>query len=216
MNYLDIVNNVLRRLREDQVSSLYQNSQSTVVAALVNDAKRMVENSHDWSALRTDLSVGTSSGVTTYSLTGSGNRATILDVRDTTNNAMLRQVSGNYIRRQELVDSNPGLTRPTYYAFDGVDSSGDSQIKFWPTPDNNYVIKAHVILRTADLEAEGDTVSIPAQPIMLMAHAMAAQERGDVSSTDIQSLFTLANKSIGEHIMLDAGKNPEEMVWYPV
>jgi hypothetical protein len=129
---------------------------------------------------------------------------------------MLRQVSAAYIRRQELIQDNPGLTRPTYYAFDGIDASGDSILKLHPTPDALYQIKVHCIQRQADLEAEGDKLNIPYQPVMLLAHAMAAQERGDVSSSDIQALYTIAMKSLGEYVMLDAGKNPEEMIWYPV
>ena len=215
MDYLDLVNNVLRRLREPTVSSLYENAQSSVIADIVNDAKRQVEDAHDWSALRQDLTFATIDGQLSYRLNGSQNRATIIDVRDTTNNAMLSMVSSAYIRRQELI-SNPGTTRPTYYALDGVHSSGDSNIKLWPVPNGAYLIKAFCVLRTDNLTAEGSTTAVPNQPIILLAYAMAAQERGDVDGADIQTLFGFAKKSLGEAIMYDAAKNPDEQIWYGV
>ena len=53
MTYLNLVNNVLRRLREDEVSSVTDNTYSKMVGDFVNDAKKMVEDAWDWSALRT-------------------------------------------------------------------------------------------------------------------------------------------------------------------
>ena len=42
MTYLQLVNSVLRRLREDQVSTVEQNSYSILVGELVNEAKEIV------------------------------------------------------------------------------------------------------------------------------------------------------------------------------
>ena len=40
--YLDLVNDVLVRLREAQVSSVSQNGYSSLIGALINDAKREI------------------------------------------------------------------------------------------------------------------------------------------------------------------------------
>lgn len=215
MNYIDIVNSVLRRMREDTVSSLYENRKSSVVAELVNDAKRNVENSHNWTALRKDLTIATAANIGSYRLVGSSNRATILDVRNETSSNVLRQVPAEWVRRQQLINTSSGLTKPSYWASDGVHSSGDTLIRFWPTPNDVYVIKAFCIIRTPDLEAEGDTLTIPHQPVLTLATAMAIQERGGVDSIEIQTAFALAQKSLGEHVMLDSGMNPDEMIWRP-
>lgn len=215
MNYLDIVNSVLRRMRQNTVSSLYENRQSAVIAEFVNDAKRECDDAHDWSAYRTDLTIGTSDGINTYELTGSENRATIIDVRNTTQKCMINPVSSAYIRRQSLV-SDLGSSQPTYYALEGVASNGNTQMKFWPTPDDTYIIKVHCVLRPGELEAEGDTLTIPSKPVVLMAWALASQERGDVDAGDLQSLFQLAKNALADAIMYDAAKNPDEQIWYPV
>ena len=52
MNYLTLVNNVLRRLREDSVLSVTETTYSTLIGDILNDAKNIVEHSWDWSALR--------------------------------------------------------------------------------------------------------------------------------------------------------------------
>ena len=214
MNYIDIVNSVHRRIRERQVTSLFENPQSSVVAELVNDAKRYVENAHDWTALRQSIIVTTADGVGSYSLPGTGNRATIKDVRETTQGSVIQQVSAAWVRRQEVI-SDLIVSRPSYWASDGVDASGDAKVKFWPTPNGIYTMDIFAVVRTPDLVAEGDVVTIPSQPILLMATAIAIQERGGADSIETQSAYTLAQKSLGEHVMLDAALNPEEQIWYP-
>jgi len=84
MTYLDLINNVLRRLREDTVTTANATDYSSLIGDLVNDAKRVVEDAFDWTALRESITVNTVSGTDTYSLTGSGDLAVIKDVMNTT------------------------------------------------------------------------------------------------------------------------------------
>jgi hypothetical protein len=55
MTYLQAVNKVLKRLRENTVNSVDETLYSRLVGEFVNDANRMVEDSWDWSALRTTV-----------------------------------------------------------------------------------------------------------------------------------------------------------------
>ena len=80
MTYLQLVNSVLRRLREDEVTTVAQTSYSKLIGEFVNDAKRTVEDSYDWTALRTTLTVSTTADTFNYVLTGSQNRMKLLDV----------------------------------------------------------------------------------------------------------------------------------------
>ncbi len=65
--YLSLVNSVLRRLREDEVSGVTNTAYSKMVGDFVNDAKTQVANAHDWSTLRTTVVVPTVEGTTEYS-----------------------------------------------------------------------------------------------------------------------------------------------------
>ena len=49
MTYLDAINRVLRRLREDEVSSVTSTAYSKLIGDYVNDAVRLVEDAWDWS-----------------------------------------------------------------------------------------------------------------------------------------------------------------------
>ncbi|MGB1305900.1 hypothetical protein, partial [Pseudoalteromonas marina] len=90
MTYLQLVNSVLRRLREDEVTSVSQNSYSKLIGEFVNDAKRSVEDSYDWTALRTTLTVTTDDTTFNYVLTGSQNRMKLLDVINDTSDFFMQ------------------------------------------------------------------------------------------------------------------------------
>ena len=90
MTYLDIVNNILKRLRERTVSTVNESSYSSLIAVIVNDAKESVENAWNWSALRTTLSATTTSGIFNYELNGSLNSLTVLDATNVTDNFFFR------------------------------------------------------------------------------------------------------------------------------
>lgn len=63
MTYLDLVNNVLRRMREEEVSTVSESTYSKMVGDFVNDSKKLVETSWDWSALRTTLTIETTENI---------------------------------------------------------------------------------------------------------------------------------------------------------
>ena len=52
MTYIEIVNSVLVRLREEKVDAVNENEYSSLIGQLVNVAKRDVENAFNWEALR--------------------------------------------------------------------------------------------------------------------------------------------------------------------
>lgn len=89
MTYLQLVNKVLTRLREENVSTVGQSTYSALIGEFVNDAKQFVEDAWDWSALRTTLTLTTAADIFNYNLTGSGNRIEILDVVNDTSNFFL-------------------------------------------------------------------------------------------------------------------------------
>ena len=68
MTYLQLVNNILKRLREDEVGSVNENHYSKLVGAFVNDAKRAVEDSWQWHSLLEAVTVTTEAGTASYDL----------------------------------------------------------------------------------------------------------------------------------------------------
>jgi len=179
----------------------------------VNDAKKLVEDAWDWSALRTTLTVTTSADVFNYVLTGSQNKIKILNAINDTSNLHLQYQTQVWFDDKYLI-SEPVSGAPEYYTFNGVNSSGDTQIDVYPKPDGVYTLRFNCTLRNDDLTADTDNMLIPAQPVIHMAIAMLARERGETGATSAPEYFGIADKYLSDAIALDAQKHPEETIFY--
>jgi hypothetical protein len=212
MTYLEIVNRVLRRLREQQVDSISANSYSTLIADLVNEVKRDIENSWNWSALRTTLTATTTSDLFNYVLTGTGTRFRVLDVINDTSNTYLENRPGTWFDRQFLM-ATVQKASPAYYNFNGVNVNGDTQVDIFPIPDGVYDLRFNVILPQADLTLATDKLLIPSALVIEGTIARAISERGEDGG--FQEQEQRFRTLLADYIAIEAGHRPEETVWYP-
>ena len=213
MTYLDLVNNVLRRLREDTVSSVDNDTYSTMVGDFVNDAKEMVEAAWDWSSLRTRLTITTAADDYTYSLTGTGDKGKLLNLINDTSNLEMDYQTQNWFDDKFFIQ-NTASGAPEYYTYAGVDANGDAQIDVYPKPDGVYTLKAKAERRKTTLSANTDTLAIPSQPVIHLAVALLARERGETGGTSTPEYFAIADKYLSDAIALDAQRHPEETIFY--
>lgn len=216
MTYLQIVNNVLKRLRERTVSTVDETSYSELIGIFVNDAKREVEDSWSWSALRTTLTATTTADVYNYELNGSGNRITILDVINDTSDIVMDYKPAHWMNKAFLTTSSVTKGDPLFYSFNGISSDGDTQVDIYPVPDKAYDLRFNVIQRTADFSADTDETDIPVQAIQSLAYAKAVEERGEDGGQSVASAYAVAARMLSDAISLDAAKHPEETIWYEV
>ena len=213
MTYLDLVNNVLRRLRETEVGTVAATAYSKMIGDFVNDAKDLVENAWDWSERRTVLSLTTSDGYYTYTLTGSGHKIKEFLVINDTSNITMEYKPSNWFEKQFLLQT-PLSGAPEYYTYNGADSNGDMILEVYPKPDGVYSIKFKAAKRNAILSSDSDTLKIPAVPVIHLAIAYASRERGETDGTSTAEYFQMANKYLSDAIAQDAGRHPEEMIFY--
>jgi len=213
MTYLQLVNSVLRRLREDEVTTVAQNSYSKLIGEFVNDSKRTVEDAYNWTALRTTLSVTTVPDTFNYVLTGSQNKMTVLDVINDTSNFFMQYRSSSWMNNAFLIDEPPKST-PQFYNFNGVNSSGDNAVDLYPIPDATYAVRFNIVLRTQDFTLDADALSVPSSPVIQLATALGARERGETGGTSAAELFALADTTLADAIAMDAAQHPEETIWY--
>jgi hypothetical protein len=213
MSYLEVVNNILKRLRERTVSTVNESSYSALIAVLVNDAKDDVEKAWSWSGLRTTLSATTTEDVFNYELNGSQNKLTVLDVvNDTANHFMKYETAHKF--NEFFLNQQATKGTPYYYSFNGISPDGDTQVDIYPIPDKAYDLRFNVVLRTDDLSGDADTFRVPTKPIELLAYALAVEERGEDGGASPVSAFVRANNALQDSIALDAAKHPEETIWY--
>lgn len=212
MTYLEIVNSVLRKLRENPVTTVGEHDYARLIGDFVNDAVSSVEASWDWSSLRDSIVITTIDGQDTYSLTDFGIRGEIMSVYNVSENQELRQATKAYIVDKQY-KTPQGKGRPRYWAINGTDSNNDSKIVFHPKPDSTSVIDVNVVLRNQRLVEDADTTKLPELPIVQLAFAYALRERGETGGQSAMEQTVTAQNDLANAIALDAGNNSGELVF---
>ena len=184
------MNNVLRRLREEETTSVTSTTYVKMVGDFINDAKKLVEESNDWSALRETVVVTTTASDNSYSLTGGGDNVKVMSVINDTQNCFMEYQTKDWFN-DSLYIANAVEGAPKYYTYNGLDSSGDTEVLVGPTPDGVYSLRFDVVKRQADLSANDDSLLVPSQPVIHYAVALLARERGETGGTSVAEYFKL-------------------------
>jgi hypothetical protein len=220
MTFRGLINEVLIRLREDTISSDWSgdiNDSSTisayqkVIGALVNDAKRYVEQRHDWLNLRSTVDISTVNGTKNYNLS-SGQEIKILDAINQTTGMHLRQVGKTYINTVTYPSQNTG--EPLYYGFNGSDSSNNLKVDLSPVPTEAHTISFDIIKFQDELTEAATVISVPEKPVVLGAWAMAIAERGEDGGTQSSLMAQESIEALKQAIILDSGNTRYETDWY--
>jgi hypothetical protein len=219
MTYLELVNKVLRRLRESEVDTVQgvgnSNSYARLIGDFVNEAKSQVEVAWDWSALRSTLTVTTTPDVFNYELNGAQNNFKVLNVWNDTNNIDMKYQTGTWFDKEFLM-GEPQRGIPAFYSFNGVSTDGDTQVDIYPIPDAAYALRFNITQRNLELVEDADTMVIPYRPVMLLATAMAIEERGEDGGQQSMNAYGAAQSALADEIAMDAARHPEETIWYSV
>ena len=213
--YLQAVNDVLVRLREEEVSSVTETAYSKLIGKLVNDAKRSVEDAHTWNALGSTLTASTTTDIFNYVLVGSGQRFKTLNVFDDGVDAFLTQRESNWMAKNLL--SNTVLKgRPSYFNYNGVDSNGDTQVDLYPVPDGTYTIRFNLYIPQATLTSNSTVIAVPSEPVILGAYARAIAERGEDTGLSSADAYALYKSSLADAIAIDSGHFVDNEIWVSV
>lgn len=210
--YLSLMNNVLRRLREDEVSEVTQTTYSRMVGDYINDAKTLVQDAHDWSTLRKTVIVPTVEDITEYSLTGAGERVKLYSAINDTSNFFMHYETPNWFSNAYYISGEVSGT-PDSYTFSGVDENDDTKVRVFPKPSGVFSLRFDVCSREPNLTADADATVLPSMPIIHQAVALLARERGETGGTSTQDYFIIADKYLSDAIAQDAYKNPEEFIY---
>lgn len=213
MTYLNLVNAVLRKLREEEVTVVSEYDYSKLIGDFVNDALNVVEASWDWSSLRTAIDITTFNNQETYSLTDFGIRGELMSLYNVSEKQEIRQRTKAYIKDKHYKDPDNTTGKPRYFAFNGTDVNNDTQITLYPTPDATYQLEANVVLRNQRLTNDSDTTKLPTQPIIQYAFAYALRERGETGGQGAMEQVGIAQADLANAIALDAGNNSGELVF---
>jgi hypothetical protein len=211
-NFLQLTNSVLNRLREDEATSVNDNSYTKLVARWVNDSKRQVEDAYNWNSLSDTLTAVTADAIFNYVLTGSGQRFRIIDVLNDTSNCFVDNVATKWMDKQFLLTTAQKGT-PRYYNFNGTNVNGDTQVDLYPIPDGEYNIRFNIIKPQIELVDNADVLLVPHEPVIMGAYARAIAERGEDGGLATGEAYGLYKQSLADAISLESGRYVEEQQW---
>jgi hypothetical protein len=208
MTYLELINDVLVRLRETTVSTNSETSYSALIGKFVNDAKRQVEDAYAWNVLGTTVTLSTTSGTYSYALTGAGQKFQVQDVINVTGNVGMKNIDFATMNRYQNF-STPVSGIPAYYAFDGVDSNNDTKVTLYPRPDGVYSIPFSLTVPQATLSADATVIKVPDTLVAQNAYARALVERGEDGGLTSSEAYALYKAMLSDYIALEGTRYPE-------
>ena len=221
MAFRATINSVLRRLREDTISSDWSGAlvdatgvtdYQKMIGDLVNEVKREVEDAWDWTTLRSTVTVSTVSGTQTYTITGTNQRMRVISVIDQGTGTYLQPVSDAWIKRAKYPTSSVTTSRPYYYSINGT-SSGAMTVDMWAKPDGVYSIDFNVVDPQDDLSSATDSLSILENIVVLGAWARAIAERGEDGGSLSDMAMTQYQQALADAIGQDANRNVSEITF---
>jgi hypothetical protein len=215
MTFLELVNDVLIRMREPTVTTVALNSYSTLIGKFVNDAKRQVEDSFSWNALGQTITVTTVASTSSYSLTGAGQKFQVMDVINTTSNVGLTNIS--FVDMNRKLNFTPLANQiPIEFAFDGVDASYNTKVSLYPIPDGVYTIKFALTVPQATLSSDATVVLVPDVLVVQNAYARALVERGEDGGLSSSEAYQLYKSMLSDYIALESTRYPENQEFVAV
>jgi len=215
MTYLELVNDVLVRLREPTVTTVVLNSYSTLIGKFVNDAKRQIEDSFSWNVLGKTITVTTAASTSSYSLTGAGQKFQVMDVINITSNVGLTNIS--FVDMNRKLNFTPLANQiPTEFAFNGVDSSYNTKVNLYPIPDGVYTIKFALTVPQATLTSDATVVLVPDVLVVQNAYARALIERGEDGGFSSSEAYQLYKSMLSDYIALEGTRYPENQEFVAV
>jgi hypothetical protein len=224
--YIDLVNDVLDRLREDRVGTVSYSPYSRLIGAYVNDAKRLCEDSWDWQALTSAVSVLISPGVQDYTLTGLNERARLLKdpenphkpmAYDTTagDTGQLVQKTMDWVRRERALtnDLTIGYAKPT--TFGVTKTAGGILLSTLEIPTDVRLWTLYFCDPQDDLSVDTDELRIPYAPIVMIALDYALNERGEEIGEPGTTVERKALTHIANATAIDAQEQAHKTTFYP-
>jgi hypothetical protein len=209
MTYLELVNDVLVRLRENTVSTVGETAYSALIGKFVNDGKRQIEDSYNWNCLSQTITVTTTGGTSSYALTGAGQKFRINDALNTTSLIGLRNIT--FVDMNRKLNFTPSAQSiPSEFCFSGVDGSGDTKVDLFPVPNGTYTLLFDLTIPQAALSSDTDSVLVLDYLVAQSAYARSLIERGEDGGTNSSEAYALFRGMLSDAIALESTRYIED------
>ena len=211
--YLQLVNKLLKRTREDVVTSVSDNDYSLLLGEFVNLAIDELQTQHDWSRLRLTSRIQTSIGTFAYELDGLGHNYSIEKVFNDSQDYELHyrpyRTMSTWLNANNATEI-PGP--PAYYDINGYVGE-DPVINLYPIPDVRDYINVDAVVGQTELTSDTDEVIIPYQPVIEMAMVHVLEERGEDDGDRYARQVQRAEQVALRYRLIDTQKWEETSIW---
>jgi hypothetical protein len=233
MTYLDLINAVLVRLREDTITQAQWDANNDpywrFIGSAVNDAKDRVEDAWQWSALRgTDTLVlspppapepGDLSA--NYELPNSADNHYILKgfyrTLSTYTDPQYDRIQ--WVDKNVMIQKYSGGTPPVGSPYQVAvnrrsQTTGNVTVVVYPTPGPDDVLIIDRVNHQPSLVSATERLKVPSLPVYTLATALASRERGEVGGTPTSELFSIADRHLADAVATDSALFPNELDWF--
>jgi hypothetical protein len=213
--YLDIVNKVLLRLREEEVATVGETAYSQLIGSFVNVVKNEVEGAWPWFDLRESYTVNTVAGTTSYALTSCTAKANPLDVWNLTEKWEMERIQWREMNRNVYAWGLDTPTRaiPFQWCPNGTNGSDNYQVLVYPVPDAAYQLQFNMYVPTAPLSAGTDRYYGPLEPMVEGVLAYAYKERGEDGGMSSKEQFQIYHDMLALAVSREQGQSENDTLW---
>lgn len=193
-----VINEVLVGVSEDEIDDLVTEiteDYHKLLLKFINNFKREIEAACHWRPLRSLKSVTITASTNNAVITGTNERARVVqvpdqengqhvplvfDVTDTANPVLLKEMSMNQLLLRYRLDAGQTQTAPSAFALDST-TAGTLTLYVWPTPNTERDVDIYMTIPQAKLTVDDlDTVvNIPDGPLVTGATWHALVEKGE-------------------------------------
>lgn len=216
MTYVDLVNAVLRRLRETECNSVQDTGYTKLIGDFVNETKEEVENAFNWRQLYTYVDISTVAGTSTYTLTGTGTRTRFPkgDQYNISYKNELRPATKTWMNHQTLLAQAPN-GESYYYAVVGHDDTTEEVIiEVFPAPiRDGDTLRVYCFNPQADLSDDDDNMKVPSSPVIAGAWARAISERGEDGGRMADAQFGIYKSTLADFIAIASAEQEDDTTW---
>lgn len=212
MTFLQLINRVLRGLREKQATDVDDTAYVEQIGQLVNEAKTDLEDCGPWYALRTTVTGTLTPSTGSLALTSSTNERSYLMFTQGLPLAFVTTTDEE--RRLDVVEMgeltairalDPDAQEDVPYAVAFQRSNDGITAQFFPIPDAAYTVQFEFVVPQDDLAEDTDVLLVPAEPVWREALVRAMEERGEEFSGPIDRAVQRATIARANAIMRDFG-----------
>lgn len=231
LNYLQLVNKVLIKLREDETLSVDDTSYTRLIGQFVNEAKDEVEAAWNWASLRQTINITATADTRIYglSVTTASQLIRVAEcprlpmafaiTSDTPihNHLQMQQQPIDYIVREQLI-SNFQLTEPnpTTFGLEGVNGNWSAQFIAAPTDlTNGAGWRFFFKVPQDELSGDSDGMLAPWRPVVALATMYALNERGEEIGEPGNIAEQKYKNALSYAISMEALENDHQIVATP-